>query len=277
MGGAIPDLVSFIGGGMLSQTLGGQNAEAAARILFCCAGGLLVSIAVLCVVGPKWMFEETCHDIPTVHFMQDIRRIVRYWPIYPVMLINVLWNFGPIGIVLQYQFVDHWHGTDTQWGLWVGIFKGSLLPIYMLYGWLSQRIALRTLLWVGMLIGIPNLFPLMLVHDAVGALIVAAPMGLMAGLGSAALLDLAIRSAPRGCQGTIIMMFFAFGDLSGRAGDLLLTWIYDKLGGLTPTVAMTTIIASLILPLLLLVPKRLTATRDGEVIEEDGAHQPAAL
>ena len=72
-GGKIPDLISFIGGGMLSQTLGGQNAEAAARILFCCAGGLMVSIAVLGVVGPKWMFEETRHNIPTVHFMQEIR------------------------------------------------------------------------------------------------------------------------------------------------------------------------------------------------------------
>ena len=62
-GGKIPDLISFIGGGMLSQTLGGQNAEAAARILFCCAGGLMVSIAVLGVVGPKWrpvMISRPC-------------------------------------------------------------------------------------------------------------------------------------------------------------------------------------------------------------------------
>ena len=84
---SLPALISFIGGGVLSQRLGGQSAEAAGRILFCCAGGLMVSIAVLGFIGPKWVFDEAREEVPTVHFMADLRRIARHWPIYPVMLL----------------------------------------------------------------------------------------------------------------------------------------------------------------------------------------------
>jgi hypothetical protein len=274
----LPNLISYIGGGMLSQTLGGQNAEAAARVLFFCAGGLMVSIAVLGFIGPKWVFDEAREEVPTVHFMADLRRIARHWPIYPVMLIQLLWQFGPAGgTVLQYHLVDHWHGTDAQWGLWQGLFQFSFLPFCALYGWISQKFSLRPLLWVGFSIAVVQMVPLLLVHDAVGALYAAVPMGLMGALCQSALVDLVIRSAPRGCQGATMMLYFGCSFFSLRAGDLLGTWIYDKHGGFNPTVILTVIVYILILPVMLLVPKRLTATRDGEVIEGDGAHQPAAL
>ena len=235
----------------------------------------MVSIAVLSFIGPKWVFDEAREEVPTVHFMADLRRIAQHWPIYPVMLIQLLWQFGPaFGTVLQYHFVDHWHGTDAQWGLWQGLFQFSFLPVCALYGWLSQRIALRPLLWVGFSIGVVQTVPLLFVHDAVGALYAAVPFGLMGGLAAAALVDLVIRSAPRGCQGSTMMLFFGCNFFSVRTGDLLGTWIYDKHGGFIPTVIVTILVYALILPVLLLIPKRLTATKDGEVIEEDGAHQP---
>jgi hypothetical protein len=71
-----------------------------------------------------------------------------------------------------------------------------------------------------------------------------------------------------------MMLFFGCFFFSSRAGDLLGTWIYDKHGGFIPTVIVGLIVYVLILPVLLLVPKRLTATKDGEVIKEDDAHQP---
>jgi len=273
MGSALPDLISFVGGGMLSQTLEGQGAVAAARILFFCAGGLMLAIAVLGVVGPKWVFDEARHDIPDVHFLRDLGRIARHWPIYPAMLIQLLWQFSPAtGTVLQYHIVDHLHATDAQWGAWQGIFFGSFLPIYALYGWLSQKVALRPLLWFGFALAVFQMTPLLLVRDAVGALIAAAPMGLLGSIAQAALVDLVIRSAPRGCQGATMMLFYAFYYFSVRAGDLLGTWIYDKHGGFIPTVVVTIIVYALILPVILLVSKRLTATKDGEVMEGDGEH-----
>jgi MFS family permease len=268
IGGALPDLISFIGGGMLSQTLEGQGAAAAARILYLCAGGLMLAIVLLGVVGPKWVFDEARDPIPAAHPLQDLKRIVRHWPIYPAMLIQLLWQFAPAtGTVLQYHIVDHLHATDAQWGEWQGIFFGSFLPVYALYGWLSQKVALRRLLWIGFVLAVFQMTPLLLVHDAVGALIAAVPMGILGSIAQAALVDLVIRSAPRGCQGTMMMLFYSFYYFSVRAGDLLGTWIYDKHGGFIPTVVVTVIVYALILPVILLVPARLTATKDGEAIE----------
>jgi hypothetical protein len=62
------------------------------------------------------------------------------------------------------------------------------------------------------------------------------------------------------------MLFFASYYFSVRFGDLLGTWIYDKHGGFIPVVIVTVIVYVLILPVILLVPKRLTTTKDGEAI-----------
>jgi MFS family permease len=268
IGAALPDLLSFIGGGMLSQTLEGEGAAAAARILYCCAAGLMLAIVMMGLLGPKWVFEEARHEVSEVDFLEHLKRIVRHWPIYPVILIQLLWQFAPAaGTVLQYHIVDHLHATDTQWGLWQGIFFGSFIPIYALYAPLSRRFTLRRLLWVGFSLAVFQMCPLLFVHDALGALLAAAPMGFIGGLAQAALQDLVIRSAPRGSQGTMMMLFLAVYFISVRFGDLFGTWIYDKHGGFIPTVVITIIIYALILPVNLLVPTRLTATKDGEAIE----------
>ena len=91
-------------------------------------------------------------------------------------------------------------------------------------------------------------------------------MGILGALAQASLVDLAIRSAPRGSQGTVMMLFYASYYFSVRFGDLLGTWIYDKHGGFIPAVIVTVIVYVLILPVILLVPKRLTTTKDGEAI-----------
>ena len=264
---ALPDLISFIGGGLLSQTLEGQGAAAAARILFMCAGGVMLAIAVLGFAGPKWVYEETRREAHGQNVVADLKRISRHWPIYPAMLIQLLWQFAPAtGTVLQYHIVDKLHASYAQWGAWQGIFFGSFLPVYAVYGFLSRRFALRPLLWFGFVVAVFQMVPLLLVHDAVGALIAAAPMGILGSVAQAALVDLVIRSAPRGLQGTTMMLFYALYYVSVRFGDLFGTWIYDHHGGFIPTVVITIIVYAAILPVILLVPKRLTATKDAEAV-----------
>jgi MFS family permease len=264
---ALPALASFMLGGVLSEQLEGRDAVSAARVLFLIAAGLMAVIAVFGAIGPKSLFGAAKATRPTTSFLHDISRLVRHWPIYPVILIQGLWQFAPAaGIVLQYHMSNTLHATDAQWGAWNALFLGSFLPVYIAYGFLCQRFRLSSLLWFGFVIAVIQMSPLLFVHTAVGALIAAVPMGLIGGLGQSALVDLTIRSCPPGLQGTMMMMFTALYYFSMRFGDLFGTWLYDHHGGFVTAVIATIIVYALILPVLLLVPKRLIATTDGEAL-----------
>jgi hypothetical protein len=62
------------------------------------------------------------------------------------------------------------------------------------------------------------------------------------------------------------MMFsVALWEIATRFGDVLGTNLYDHFGSFTVCVIAITVVYALILPLLLLIPRQLIATADGEV------------
>jgi hypothetical protein len=87
----------------------------------------------------------------------------------------------------------------------------------------------------------------------------------MGGVATAAYMDLIMRSCPRGLQGTTLMMSGSLYFVSSRFGDVLGTTLYDHYGGFTVCVVATTVVYVLIVPVLWIVPRHLTATADGQV------------
>ena len=207
-----------------------------------------------------------------------LKQLVRHWPIYPAMLIWVLWNFAPGSTTpLQYHLQNTLHATDAQWGEWNAIFAASFIPTYMVYGLLCRRFPLKTLLLWGTVAAVPQMVPLLFIDTMTQALIAAVPMGLMGGLATGAYLDLIIRSCPRGLQGTTLMMSSSLYFVVVRFGDVLGTSLYDRYDGFTVCVIAITIVYALILPALLLVPKQLIATADGQAPGfGSGAAEPAS-
>ena len=109
--------------------------------------------------------------------------------------------------------------------------------------------------------------PLLLVHSATTALIAAVVMGLMGGVATAAYLDLIIRSSPAGLQGTILMTSTALSVIVSRIGDVLGTALYQEYGGFTICAVAVTVVYALILPTLVLIPKDLVVTADGQKLQ----------
>ena len=266
--GSVPTVAALLIGGALSTLLEERNADQAARILFLLGAAIMTAVASYAVWRPSSVFDNLRNerDVDTVDPASDISRLARHWPVYPALLIWLLWNFAPgAATPLQYYLQNVLSGSDAQWGQWNAIFAASFIPTFLLFGLLCRTVSLRVLLFLGTVIAVPQLVPLLFLHSMTGALIAAVPSGLMGGMATAAYLDLIIRSCPRGLQGTMLMLSASINVIVTRFGDILGTRLYDFYGGFTACVIATTAVYALILPVLLLVPRRLIDTADGQM------------
>lgn len=260
--GAVPVVAGAFASGYVSDHLGAKEA-----FLLVAAVNLL--IAALGFWKPASVFGQL-YDKPQAQrtdFVGNVRRLVRHRAIYPAVLICFLWNFAPgAATPLQFYLANELHASDAVYSYYNGIFAAAFIPTFLLYGVLCKRVPLNKLLWWGTIIAVPQMVPLAFIHSANLALVLAAPIGLMGGIATAAYFDLAMRACPPGLQGTLMMLIDGVFALSARAGDVLGSWIYTSgaAHGFAYCVIATTVVYALILPLIPLTPKALIATRDGE-------------
>ena len=246
--------------------------------------GLSLLMAGFAFWKPKAVFGHA-YDQPLAKgtdLVGDIKRLLKHRAVYPAVLIMFMFQFAPgSNTPLQFYLTNHLHASDAVYGEYYAIFVVAFIPVFFLYGWLCKRYSLSRLLWVGTIITVPQMIPLALVHSANEALWLALPIGMMGGVAAAAYYDLAMRSCPPGLQGTLMMMVDGVFILSYRGGDLLGSQIYaaSPTYGFLYCALATTAVYALILPVLLLIPKELIATADGEAnpaVEKDVLAEVAA-
>jgi Major Facilitator Superfamily len=270
---SVPTVAALLIGGILSGLLEGSNIDEAARILFLVGAAIMAAVAVYAMWRPASVFDNVRDEhAPVAHPLNDLKRLLRHWPVYPALLIWLLWNFAPGSATpLQYHLQNTLHAGDAHWGEWNAIFGISFVPTFLLFGLLCRTFPLKTLLVWGTIAAIPQFVPLLFIHSVTGALLAAVPIGLMGGVATASYLDLIIRSCPRGLQGTTLMMSSGLYFIASRFGDVLGTILYDYYGGFAVCVIAIVVVYALILPTLLLVPKHLIATADGQILKSGSA------
>lgn len=230
--------------------------------------------ALTCFIGVVGMWKPSsvyshAYDNPLArrtHFMGNLHRLVKHRAIYPAVLLMFLWSFAPgTQTPLQFYLTSKLHASDAVYSYYNGIFAVSFIPTFLLYGYLCRKVSLEKLLWWGTVIAVPQMIPLVFIHSANLAMALAAPMGMMGGIITAAIYDLSMRSCPPGLQGTLMMMVGGVLWLSMRGSDLLGSRIYNSSPehGFLYCVIATTLVYALMLPVILLVPKELIATADG--------------
>jgi len=260
--GSVPVVAAAFASGYISDHL-------AAKEAFLLVAMFALSIALLGLWKPVSVFGHL-YEKPQARgsdLVGNVRRLVKHKAVYPAVLICFLWNFAPgAATPLQFYLSNELHASDSVYSYYNGIFAAAFIPTFLLYGFLCKKVSLNKLLWWGTIVAVPQMIPLAFIHSANLALVLAAPIGLMGGVATAAYFDLAMRSCPPGLQGTLMMLVDGVLALSARAGDLLGSWIYNSspAHGFTYCVIATTVVYALILLLIPLTPKALIATRDGE-------------
>jgi Na+/melibiose symporter-like transporter len=239
------------------------------RQTFLLIGALTFLVVAIAVWKPGAVFGQA-YDAPQSRgtgFVGDLKRLVKHRAVYPAVLIMFLWNFAPGSATpLQFYLTNQLHASNAAYANYNGVFVVSFLPTLFLYGYLCKRVSLNKLLWWGTIVAIPQMVPLAFIHSATLAQVLAAPIGLMGGVATAAYFDLAMRSCPAGLQGTLMMLVDGVYVLAQRGGDVLGSKIYngDPVHGFLYCVVATTAVYALILPLILLIPREIIASADGE-------------
>jgi MFS family permease len=262
--GTAPVVAAMVLGGLFSDLLERHAAAESSRILFLVGAAMLTAVALYGLLKPRSVFDHARRErLAGEHPLADLRRLARHAPIYPALLIWLLWQFTPgLGTPLQFYLQNTLHFSDSQFGLWGALYFFGGTPGFVLYGILCRRFPLGGLLFWGTIAAIPMMFPLLFMPNASVALAGAAPMGLVGGLAGAAYFDLIIRSSPAGLQGTVLMAATMMLALDGQVGNLLGTALFDHFHNFTVCVIAMTVSDLLVLPALLLVPRQMTATAD---------------
>ena len=272
--GCVLGAVSCVIGGLVSDHLTFAQ-------IFGLLGALTLGLVILGLWSPAPVFEGA-DALRTAakqrNLWREFVRIGKHRPIWPAAIIWLLWSFAPgMATPLLFYLNDELHSSAAQFGYFNAMFAISFLPMYLLYGVLCRHTRLRSLLLWGTVFAVPQMIPLLFLHNAAQAIWMAAPMGLSGGIATAAYIDLVLRSCPKGLEGTGMMVADAGYFVALRFGDLLGAWLYRQ-GGFHLAAWITTGVYALILPMIFLVPRAVTETHDeGEPLSGDSAELATPL
>ncbi len=257
-------MVAAFAAGMAGGWVAGHLTYAATFVLMAAITAL---IALMGLWKPRAVFEGA-YDRPQARGLDlygDLKRLVKHRAIYAPVLIVLLFQFSPgLNTPMQFYLSNTLHAPDAVYGEFNGLLSASFIPAFLVYGFLCRKLSLRTLLWIGAIVTVPQMVPLGFIRSGDQALMLAVPMGLMGGLATCAFIDLTMRSCPDGLQGTLMMLVEGVGLLSLRASDAFGSAVYDANphNGFLYCVIATTLVYCLILPTLLLIPKDVIATSE---------------
>lgn len=258
--------IPYIAGGLASGWIAEHMPP---RETFVLMAVLSLLIFVFAFWKPKAVFAHA-YDRPQAKgadLIGDLKRLLRHRAVYPAVLIMFMFQFAPgSNTPLQFYLTNQLHASDAIYTDYYAIFAAAFIPIFFVYGWLCKKLSLKTLLWVGTILTVPQMMPLAFIHSAQMALWLALPIGMMGGIAAAAYYDLAMRSCPPGLQGALMMMVDGVYLLSYRGGDILGAQIYSSspTHGFLYCALATTAVYALILAVIPFIPKDLIATSDGE-------------
>lgn len=251
-------MVAALLGGVLSERVSWQNTAGLIGLTW-------VAYALFALLKPKAVFESVA-EAPAgerPHLREELRSLLRHRAVWIAAAIWGLWAFSPgANTPLQYYMTDTLKLSREQYGVYSSLFTGLCVPTILLFGPLSKRYALWPLLVAATVIGIPQMLPLMMIHNAAQAYVAGSVMALTGGFANAAFWTVLLRACPRDLAGAGMLLAISFGHISVQGSDLLGGYLFEH-SGFAACAWVTTGAYLLLIPLILMLPKELLLARDG--------------
>jgi MFS family permease len=202
------------------------------------------------------------------HLWADVKQLAISKPLWLAVLINFMWNFAPGSntALLFFLTSDHVHLNSGQYGTFRAVTAVAFVPTMLLYGYLCRKYSLRKLIWFFAFIGIPQLAFMPYIHSFAFSIVIAIFIGITGGGLTAAIWDLTLRVAPKGMEGTAMLLVVAGNALVGNEGDYIGSRLYSEGGFVYCAIAITAVYA-LIVPVLPFIPRSVTDEKEFEPIE----------
>ena len=155
-----------VAGAFASGFISGHLRSATALIM---GAAFTLCIGLFGLGKPPAVFSHV-YDKPQASrasLIKDLKRLMKHRAVYPAVLINFLWNFAPgMSTPMQYYLTNTLRASDSVYSYYFGIFAGAFSSTYLLYGYLCQKVSLNKLLVWGTVLAIPQMIPLAFIHSA---------------------------------------------------------------------------------------------------------------
>jgi Na+/melibiose symporter-like transporter len=247
-------------------------------------GGLLASGAFMFVAGVNALFVVSIFPVayyllreprsiaaPAVDSFaaagRQLRSMAASWPFWFAIVFIGLFYFAPgIGTVSFFREQNVMHLSTRQQGLLVSIYGLGGIVAAVVYGLAVRRVRIRPLLLVGIVAASVATVGFLWYNDLPSALALQLVNGLCFGFAEVALIDLAARATPAGCEGLGYSCILSMRNLSLFGADKIGAHLSDAFhlgwGTMVWLNAATTAVVLVLLPLM---PRKLMGSRDQPV------------
>ena len=243
-------------------------------------GGLLATAGFMWATGANAVFALTIFPIAYIFLKeqraaqqrssvvlqnagQQLRTIIRSKNLWMALLFIALFYFSPgFATPLFYKQTDELHFSKQAIGN-LGVFSGGFAILAaVLYSQLIKRTYIRVLLFIGVATAAAGTLLYLFYLTWTRALFIECQNGLFFGFAELAILDLAARATPKGCEGLGYSLMLSIRNIALFGADVVGSYLADHnwpFANLVYLNAGTTAIVLILLPLL---PAALMRSKD---------------
>ena len=194
---------------------------------------------------------------------QQLRTIVRSRNLWMALLFIALFYFSPgFSTPLFYKQTDELHFSKQAIGN-LGVFTGFFgILAAVIYGQLIKHIQIRTMLLIGIGTGAAGTLLYLFYSTWTRAVFIESQNGFFFALAELAILDLAARATPKGCEGLGYSLMLSIRNVAVFGADIVGSYLADHKWAFSSLVCLSAGTTAIVLVLLPFLPAALMRAKD---------------